>query len=199
MESEDEEVIEFIKNESVKLQDSRARAAFFTGVRFSLRLDTFEIRLIVPRREIVYMNEIYPNFHISVKNLCLKAGFVDENFACQLTLEEVNIIDYFKPSEHMSPAMRHAVEAFANPRDENDYNPDDASRYLSSLSRSGSEYRGTSQASREVDYFSNDKYQRRPGTQIGTDLRSRDNSPNIFMNGSQNRADRFTTHLKTNP
>jgi len=50
-------------------------------------------------------------------------------------LREVNIIDYFKPTEHMSPAMRHAVEAFANPRDENDYNPDDASRYLSTFSR----------------------------------------------------------------
>ena len=81
-ESEDEEVIEFIKNESVKLQSSKARAAFFTGVRFQLRLDTFEIRLIVPRREIVYLNEIYPNFHISVNNLCLKAGFVEENLAC---------------------------------------------------------------------------------------------------------------------
>lgn len=81
LESEDEEVIEFIKNESVKLQSSAARAAFFTGVRFQMRLDTFEIRLIVPRREIVYMNEIYPNFHISIKNLCLKAGFVEENLA----------------------------------------------------------------------------------------------------------------------
>jgi len=60
----------------------------------------------------------------------------------------------------MSPAMRHAVEAFENPRDENDYNPDDVSRYLSTYSRqggSGSEYRGASQASREVDYFNTEK------------------------------------------
>ena len=69
------------KQESIKLQSSKARAAFFTGVRFQLRLDTLEIRLMVPRREIVYLNEIYPNFHVSVKNLCVKAGFVEESLA----------------------------------------------------------------------------------------------------------------------
>lgn len=76
----------------------------------------------------------------------------------------MNIVDYFKPSQHMSPSMRHAVEAFANPRDENDYNPDDVSRFLSTNSRMGSEYRGTSQASREVDYFNTESKLNRPGT-----------------------------------
>jgi len=33
-ESEDEEVFQFIKNESVKLESSKAKAEFFSGIRF---------------------------------------------------------------------------------------------------------------------------------------------------------------------
>lgn len=53
-ESEDEEVFQFIKNESVKLESSKAKAEFFSGIRFQMRLDTFELRLMIPRREITF-------------------------------------------------------------------------------------------------------------------------------------------------
>lgn len=41
-----------------------------------MRLDTFEIRLMVPRREIVRYNEIYPNWHLIVRGFCIKTGFL---------------------------------------------------------------------------------------------------------------------------
>ena len=49
-----------------KIQNETAanKAEFFSGIKFQYRLDTFEIRILVPRREIVHDNKIYPNWHL---------------------------------------------------------------------------------------------------------------------------------------
>ncbi len=72
-------MIEYIKNEAVKMENAFRLGEFASGIRFQMRLDTFEIRLVVPRREIVRYNEVHPNWHFAVKGLCVKMGFVDKN------------------------------------------------------------------------------------------------------------------------
>lgn len=79
IETEEEEVIEYIKNEAVKLENSYRLAEFLNGIKFQMRLDTFEIRLVVPRREIVRYNEVHPNWHLVVKGFCVKMGFVNKD------------------------------------------------------------------------------------------------------------------------
>jgi len=79
--SEDEEVLDFIKHEGVKLRSARAKQEFFDGIKFQVRIDTFEFRLQIPNREIVRYNELLPNFHFTVANICLKLGFVEKDLA----------------------------------------------------------------------------------------------------------------------
>jgi len=69
-------------------------AHFVDGIKLDVRLDTFEVRLLVPRREIVAYNQIYPNWHFIVQGLCYKVGFVDADLKVELALREVAIYDY---------------------------------------------------------------------------------------------------------
>jgi hypothetical protein len=43
--SEDEEVLDFIKHEGVKLRSAKAKQEFFDGIKFQVRIDTIEFRL----------------------------------------------------------------------------------------------------------------------------------------------------------
>ncbi len=80
-ESEKEDAREYIENEWIKMQSAENKAQFFRGIKFQMRLDTFEIRLMIPRREIVRYNEVYPNWHFKVQGFCIKLGFVGDSLA----------------------------------------------------------------------------------------------------------------------
>lgn len=73
-----------------------------------MRLDTFEIRLVVPRREIVRYDETYPNWHLVVKGFCIKMGFVNKDQVTQVSLKEVSIVDYYKQGVVNSAAVPYA-------------------------------------------------------------------------------------------
>lgn len=101
----------YIRNEAVKLESSYALSEFLSGIRFQMRLDTFEIRLLVPRREIVRYNEIYPNWHFIMKGLCVKLGFLGKEQVNQVTLKEISIIDYYKQGSGHQAAVAYAQDA----------------------------------------------------------------------------------------
>lgn len=103
-------MIEYIKNEAVKMENAFRLGEFANGIRFQMRLDTFEIRLVVPRREVVRYNEVHPNWHLVVKGLCVKMGFVDKNQVTQVTLKEVSIVDYYKQGSCNSAAVPYAID-----------------------------------------------------------------------------------------
>ena len=40
--------------------------------------------------------EIYPNWHFVTNNICVKAGFNNEDVVLQLSVREVTMMDYFR-------------------------------------------------------------------------------------------------------
>lgn len=65
----------------------------------------------MPRREIVRFNQIHPNWHLMVKRLCVKTGFLDKNFMVSVSLQELAIYDYAKANASDVVAVPYAVDA----------------------------------------------------------------------------------------
>ena len=55
-------------------------------------------------------NELLPNFHFTVANICLKLGFVEKDVAIQTTIKEISLVDYYQPSHANKAAVPYAVE-----------------------------------------------------------------------------------------
>ena len=45
-------------------------------------------------RQIVFENEVYPNWKFELNNLCLKAGFIRKDLAFQFHIREIAMTDY---------------------------------------------------------------------------------------------------------
>jgi len=61
-------------------------------------------------REIVRYNELLPNLHFTIANICLKLGFVEKDLAIQTTIKEILLIDYHQPTKAGVCAVPYAVE-----------------------------------------------------------------------------------------
>lgn len=115
------ETKEFIANEAEKLAMNMDMSHVFNDIKLQFRLDTFEIRLYVQRRQITVHSEILPNWHMMVRGLCTYSGVEQDrskittdfvNPPClvrnRITLREINIIDYSVPDSNDPPAFNYA-------------------------------------------------------------------------------------------
>ena len=61
-----------------------------------MRIDSFQLILNSLKRQIMRESEIYPNWHFVTNNICVKAGFNNEDVVLQLSVREVTMMDYFR-------------------------------------------------------------------------------------------------------
>jgi len=61
-----------------------------------MRIDSFQLILNSLKRQIMREAEIYPNWHFVTNNICVKAGFNNEDVVLQLSVREVTMMDYFR-------------------------------------------------------------------------------------------------------
>jgi hypothetical protein len=47
-------------------------------------------------REILEYSEHFPNLHLKISNICLKAGFIEKDVAMQFSVREITAHDYFR-------------------------------------------------------------------------------------------------------
>jgi len=80
-ESEEEDLEVLYRNETAKYRSATAKREFFSGMRFQLRIDSFQVILNSLKRQILRESEIYPNWHFICNNICMKAGFNNEDVA----------------------------------------------------------------------------------------------------------------------
>lgn len=59
-------------------------------------MDSFQLILNSLKRQILREDEIYPNWHFVTNNICLKAGFNNEDIILQFSVREVTMMDYFR-------------------------------------------------------------------------------------------------------
>lgn len=133
-------------------------AHFLTGIKFQFRLDTFEVHLHVERRAIVRYGEVLPNWHLTVKGICTKFGILESELVNRITMQEVNIIDYFKQGVKDQPAFAHAKKS-GNENDDNN-RMNDMGKFLfnktaknQSLNQAYNMNGRQSAATHDVDYF----------------------------------------------
>ena len=58
-------------------------------MRFQLRIDSVQLILNSLQRQILRDAELYPNWHLTVNNICLKAGFNNEDVVIQFSVREI--------------------------------------------------------------------------------------------------------------
>ena len=95
-ESEEEDLEDFYRRETAKYRSAQAKREFFSGIRFQLRMDSFQLILNSLKRQILREDEIYPNWHFVTNNICLKAGFNNEDMILNFSVREVTMMDYFR-------------------------------------------------------------------------------------------------------
>ena len=61
-----------------------------------VRIDSVQLILNSLRRQILRDNEIYPNWHFVTNNICIKAGFNNEDVILQVSVREVTMHDYYR-------------------------------------------------------------------------------------------------------
>lgn len=59
-------------------------------------MDSFQLILNSLKRQILRDAEIYPNWHFVTNNICLKAGFNNEDIVLQFSVREVTMVDYYR-------------------------------------------------------------------------------------------------------
>ena len=101
------------------MRSAKAKRDFFSGIKFSVRIDTVELRLHSNLRDIVKFNEVYPNLHLIIQNICLKMGFQNQDAVVQTTLKEIALIDYYR-SENTRSAVAFAHKELNVTNAEND-------------------------------------------------------------------------------
>jgi hypothetical protein len=160
MESEEEEVLAFIKHEKHKLRSAKAKQDFFSGIRLQLRVDSVEMHLHIENRPILRFSELHPNWHLKISNICTKIGFVEKDLALQVTLREIAITDYFSQAYASKIACIYALDALKRAPNTLDINGPDMRSSVASICENNLFAFGTSQndgrnssASRDVDYF----------------------------------------------
>ena len=65
-------------------------------MRIQMRIDSVQLILNSIRRQIQRDNEIYPNWHFVTNNICLKAGFNNEDVVLTFSVREVTMTDYYR-------------------------------------------------------------------------------------------------------
>lgn len=96
-ESEEEEDLDTLyRRETAKYRSAQAKREFFSGIRFQLRMDSFQLILNSLKRQILREAEIYPNWHFVTNNICLKAGFNNEDIILQFSVREITMMDYYR-------------------------------------------------------------------------------------------------------
>lgn len=94
--SEEEDLETLYRKEAAKYRSATAKREFFSGIRFQLRMDSVQLILNSLKRQISRDNEIYPNWHFVTNNICLKAGFNNEDVAVQFSVREIMMTDYYR-------------------------------------------------------------------------------------------------------
>lgn len=115
LESETDEIRDFIRNEHSKLRSAQAKAEFFSGIRFQARIDSVEQRIQVENRAIIRDGTIHPNLHFKMSNICFKAGFIEKDLALQITLREIFLSDYSAKADASKVACAYALESLKFP------------------------------------------------------------------------------------
>jgi len=77
--SDEEDLDTLYKRETAKYRSATAKRDFFSGIRFQMRIDSFQLILNSLKRQIMREAEIYPNWHFVMNNICVKAGFNNED------------------------------------------------------------------------------------------------------------------------
>lgn len=137
-----------------------------------MRIDSFQLILNSLKRHILREAEIYPNWHFVTNNICIKAGFNNEDIVLNFSVREVTMVDYFR-SEGTQAIVNYASNKILktqgvetddmtvydqhgggsdNPMSFDPRNADDGRSSRQSVSNS-SNFRVQSRASRDVDYF----------------------------------------------
>ena len=63
------------------------------------------------QRQILREAELYPNWHFMTNNICLKAGFNNEDVVLQFSVREVSMTDYYR-SEPSQAMVNYASDKF---------------------------------------------------------------------------------------